>query len=69
MATSASERVHTCVIFDPPGQHAGDEDRYDVECDDCGFIASADSHAEAEAMVRLHEQFVAVLVDKWGLES
>ena len=61
--------AHTCTIFDPPGQHEGDEDCYDVECDDCGFIAAADSHAQAEAIVRLHEEFVAVLVDKWGLES
>jgi hypothetical protein len=67
MATPASEIIHACVIFDPPGQHEGDEDRYDVECDDCGWIAAADSHAEAQAIARLHENFVAVLVDAWAL--
>jgi hypothetical protein len=58
---------HTTRVFNPPGQYEGDESRYDVECDLCGWIAAADSFEEAETIARLHEEFVAVLVDSWEI--
>ncbi len=60
---------HTTRIFNPPGQYEGDAARYDVECDLCGWLVAADTVEEAEAIVRLHEEFVAVLVDRWEVPS
>jgi hypothetical protein len=44
-----------------------DEQRYDLECECCGRIGAAAGLDEAEAIARLHEQFVAVLVDAWEM--
>jgi hypothetical protein len=41
--------------------------RYELECDVCDHIGAADSMEEAQAMARLHEAFVATLVEKWSL--
>lgn len=62
MATQLDHTKHTSRVFDPPGQHEGDEERFDVDCDLCGWIAAAAAVEETEALALLHEQFVAVLV-------
>ncbi|MCA1705728.1 MAG: hypothetical protein LC808_21690, partial [Actinobacteria bacterium] len=62
---SEDKAGHKTRIFDPPGQYEGDEDRFDIECDLCGWLTAADTIQEAQAIVRLHEGFVATLVEKW----
>ena len=59
---------HTTRIFGPLGQYEGNEDRYDVECDLCGWLVAADTIEEAEAIAPLHEEFVATLVEKWSVD-
>jgi hypothetical protein len=60
--------THDCTIYDPPGELAGNESRFEIECDRCGTIGSADSESEAKAISRLHEAFVARLVEKWTVD-
>jgi hypothetical protein len=61
-----------------PGSSFGDKDgashevtvyeqgaSFDAECEICGSVGIADSAEEAEAIKRLHEAFVATLVEKW----
>ncbi len=60
MATQLDHTKHTSRAFDPPGQHEGDEERFDVDGDLCGWIAAAATVEQALAL--LHGQFVAVLV-------
>ena len=59
---------HTVFIGYPPGQYQGDEERYELECDVCDYIGAADTFEEARALVRLHKEFVATLVDNWSVE-
>ncbi|MGH2807786.1 MAG: hypothetical protein ACRDKT_10985, partial [Actinomycetota bacterium] len=61
----AVERSHTCTIYDPPGELEGNETSFEVECDRCGTVGAAGTETEAKALARLHEAFVAKLVDKW----
>lgn len=56
---------HDVTIYPPPGEHEGNEDRYELGCARCDYLGSADTFADAEAIARLHEGFVAVLVDRW----
>ena len=62
------EDDHIVTIYDPPGQHRGNDNRFEIECDSCGDIGAADTKQEAHAIARLHEQFVATLVDKWSVD-
>ena len=41
---------------------------FEAECDACGSIGTADSIEQAEAIARLHEAFVATLVESWSVE-
>jgi hypothetical protein len=41
---------------------------FDVECELCGTVGSSDSEAEAQAIARLHEAFIASLAEKWTLD-
>lgn len=61
--------THEVTIYDPPGQHAGNEDRFELECDRCGDVGTADSEQEAKALAKLHESFVATLVDRWTIPA
>lgn len=56
---------HDVTIYPPPGEHEGNEDRYELGCARCEYLGSADTFADAEAIARLHEGFVALLVDRW----
>jgi hypothetical protein len=35
----------------------------------CDYIGAADSQQEAQAIAKLHETFVATLVDEWSVEE
>ena len=59
---------HEVTICDPPGQYEGNEDRFELECDVCDSIGAADTMEEAEAIARLHEAFVATLVEQWSVD-
>ena len=41
--------------------------RFEVECYACGLLAAADAEEEAQAISRLHEELVAVLVERWAM--
>ncbi|MBA2312952.1 MAG: hypothetical protein H0V97_09170 [Actinobacteria bacterium] len=41
---------------------------FEAECEACGRIGAADSIEQAEAIARLHEAFVATLVESWSVE-
>jgi hypothetical protein len=64
----AVEGSHACVIYDPPGELAGNETRFEIECDRCGTIGGTDTETEAKAIARLHEAFVATLVETWSVD-
>ena len=53
---------HTVTIEYPPGQYEGNENRYELDCDSCGHIGAVDTLECAEAVAKLHEEFVARLV-------
>jgi hypothetical protein len=59
---------HDVTICDPPGQYQGNEDRFALECNICESIGAADTMEEAEAIARLHEAFVATLVEQWSVD-
>ncbi len=46
---------HKVTVWYPPGELAGNEERYELDCDVCGHIGAAQSLDEAEAQARLHE--------------
>jgi len=62
-------KSHDATILYPPGDYAGNEERYELECVTCDYIGSASSLEEAEAIARLHEAFVAVLIEQWELPA
>jgi hypothetical protein len=59
---------HTVFVGYPPGQYEGNEDRFELECDVCDYIGAADTLEEGQAIARLHEEFVATLVEKWSVD-
>jgi hypothetical protein len=59
---------HSVFVANPPGTYEGNEDRYELECDVCDFLGAADTSEEAQAIARLHEAFVATLVDNWSVD-
>lgn len=40
---------------------------YELDCGSCGSIGSADDKRLAKVIARLHENFVAKLVDRWSV--
>ena len=56
---------HSVFISNPPGTYEGNEVRYELECDVCDYLGAADTAEQAQAVARLHEAFVATLVEKW----
>ncbi len=63
-----SATQHRVTVWFPPGEAAGNEERYEIECDICQYIGAAESEEEAQAIARLHEAFVATLVEDWSVE-
>ena len=41
---------------------------YEIECGSCGSIGSADDEELAGVIARLHENFVAKLVERWSVD-
>lgn len=68
-ANPETEVCHTTRVFRYPGPHEGDEDRFDVECDRCGIVGSSGTEIQAKAVARLHEAFLATLLEKWRVEE
>lgn len=66
--TEEEARKHSIFVASPPGQYVGNEERFELECDICGYIGAADSDEEAQAIARLHEAFVATLVENWSVD-
>lgn len=64
----AESRKHSVFVGNPPGQFEGNEERFELECDVCDYIGAADTSEEAQAIARLHEAFVATLVEKWSVD-
>jgi hypothetical protein len=60
---------HSVFVANPPGTYEGNEDRYELECDVCDYIGAADTAEQAQAIARLHEAFVATLVEKWTVTT
>jgi len=60
-----AEVTHEVAIYNPPGEFEGNDSKFELECDVCGYIGAADTAEEAQAIARLHEAFVATLVEKW----
>lgn len=60
--------THDCTIYVPPGEQTGNSNRFEIECERCGLVGSTDDRLEAEAVQRLHEAFVATLVEKWSVD-
>jgi hypothetical protein len=58
---------HVVTIYNPPGQYEGNEARHELECERCDYIGAAESRDEADGIARLHEEFVAPLLEKWGI--
>jgi hypothetical protein len=53
---------HVARVFGPPGQYAGNEERFEVECDSCGDVGAGGTQEEADAIALLHQAFGAVIV-------
>jgi hypothetical protein len=62
------ERSHRVAVAFPPGEYEGNEHRYELECDVCDYVGAADTMEEAQAIARLHEAFVATLVENWSVD-
>ena len=59
---------HRVTVWYPPGEVAGNDERHELECERCGYLGATEGLEEAEALARLHESFVATLVENWSVE-
>ena len=59
---------HVARVFAPPGQYAGNEGRFEVECDSCGDVGAEDTEEDADALALLHEVLGAVVVASQEVE-
>ena len=55
------DQPHTVTVWSKPGEHAGNDDGHELECDVCGYIGTLESQAAAETVARLHEKLGASL--------
>jgi hypothetical protein len=56
---------HLTVIAYPPGERAGNNHAYELECETCGHVGCADTLEQAQTIRRMHEELEALLVDTW----
>ncbi len=61
MVQRIDHNTHLVSVFDPPSEHEGFEDCYDIECT-CGMHHHAESREEALAVAELHERLGAEVV-------
>jgi hypothetical protein len=55
--------AHEVTIYDPEAaQYAGNESRFELECDRCGDIGVADTEHEANVLAKLHKEFTTTHV-------
>jgi hypothetical protein len=54
MPLAETRRQHEVAVCPPPGEYAGNEDRWELDCDVCGYIGAADSEEEAWAIAESH---------------
>ena len=54
VAIQARRNDHEVAIAPPPGEYAGNEDRWELDCDVCGYIGSGATEAEAEEKAFRH---------------
>jgi len=54
------DEVHTTNLYEVA-------DGFEIECELCGVVGTADGKTEGEAIARLHEAFVATLVESWSV--
>lgn len=52
----SSRRTHEVSVCPPPGEYAGNEDRWELDCDVCGYIGSGATEAEASKMAGRHSE-------------
>ena len=52
------DAVHTAALYEIP-------EGFEIECELCGTVGTANGEIEAQAIARLHETFVATLVEKF----
>ncbi len=50
--------AHTTTLYEV-------SDGFEIECELCGVVGAVDGKTEGEAIARLHEAFVATLVEKF----
>jgi hypothetical protein len=62
------EPKHVARVFGPPGQYAGNETCFEIECDVCGDVGAGDTQEEADAIALLHEALGAVIVESQEVE-
>ena len=55
--------THEVTIYNPPGQYAGNEKRYEIECERCGEVGNADDMETAQMIARLHENLLARVIE------
>lgn len=49
-----TRRQHEVAVCPPPGEYAGNEDRWELDCDVCGYIGSGATETEAWEMAARH---------------
>lgn len=49
------EALHTATIYDASGPVVGEEAGFEIECERCGKVGTAEDRSQAEAIARLHE--------------
>lgn len=58
--------IHRCEIS---VRGSGDERRHTIDCDLCGYIGTTQTMDAAQAVVRIHEEYIAPLLKAWSLPS
>ena len=53
---------HDVTIYDPPGEYAGNEECFELECDRCGDVGATHTLPEARAAATLHRSLGASIV-------
>ena len=62
------DQPHSVTVWSKPGEHAGNDDRHELECTVCGYLGAEDGSFEAEKLATLHEILRARPVQDSGPE-